>query len=78
MPLGDIATGLFEIIIKVVGEIFLEIIIKGPGYVIVRLFKTPKSGEIEPDNPLAIIAGVIFWILIGLGVFFTYMVMSAE
>jgi len=76
MPLGDIAVGFFEIIIRVVGEILLEIIIKGPGYVIVRLFKTPKSGEVEPDGALAIIAGVVFWVLIGVGAFLTYMAMS--
>ena len=78
MPLGDIAVGLFEVIIRVVGEILLEIIVKGPGYVIVRLFNPPKSGEVDPDGALAIAVGIAFWVLIGVAAFFTYMVISGE
>lgn len=78
MPLGDIAAGLFEIVIRVVGEILLEIIVKGPGYIIVRLFTTPKNREVEPDGVLVIAVGVAFWVLIGAGVFFIYLVVSGE
>ena len=78
MPLGDIAAGLFEIIAKIVGEFLLEIIVKGPGYVIVRLFTTPKSSEIELDDVLVLAVGIAFWVLIGGGAFFTYMAMSGE
>ena len=78
MPLSDIAAGLFEIIIRVAGQILLEIIIKGPGYVIVRIFATPKRGEGEPDEALAVAVGIAFWIIIGAGAFFTYMAISDE
>jgi len=75
MPLGDIAAGLFEIIVRLIVEVLLEIIVKGPGYVLVRI---SKGKEAEPDGALVITLGVTFWLLIGLGAFFVYLIMSGE
>ena len=69
MPLGDIAAGVFEVLGKFVGQIFIEIIlellIKGPGYLILKILKRSHAGEVDPDSGIVIITGITFWILLG-------------
>jgi hypothetical protein len=54
MPLGDIA-GHFLV------EVVLELLIKGPGYFIARLFKP----GINPDSAWSIFFGLVFWAILG-------------
>ena len=68
MPIEEIASGLFRIIGKLIGQVFLElifeIILKGPGYIIVKLFS--KNKEKEPSETPVFIVGVLFWVVIAL------------
>ena len=59
-----------------VGEIFVELVfeimIKGSGYILLRLFR-PKS---DPGEGACAIVGIIFWILVGTAAYFIYGTMS--
>ena len=71
MPIEEIASGLFRIIGKLIGQVFLEvileIILKGPGYIIIKLFSKNKAKE--PSETTAFIVGILFWAVIALIVF---------
>ena len=54
MPVG-------EIVGHVLIEIVLEVLVKGPGFFIARLFKR----DADPDGGWAILAGVLFWACLG-------------
>ena len=57
MPLGEIAGHLLI-------EVVLEILIKGPGFLIARMLKP----DIDPESKWSIVLGVLFWgVLGGLG-----------
>jgi len=79
MPLGDIAVGFLEIVVRFIGQFFLEVIleifIKGPGYLIVKLLSFSKK-KTDPDSFLAIIAGLLFWVIIGYGAFLVYSIVE--
>ncbi|MDR2188703.1 MAG: hypothetical protein LBE62_11770 [Azonexus sp.] len=72
MPLGDIAGevlgGIFRFVGRALFEIVGEIVIKGAGYVLIRIFK-PKS---EPDELACAIVGLLFWAAVGVGAYFVY------
>lgn len=74
MPLGDIAGevigSIFRVIAEVVIEIFFEISIKGPGYLIVRVFR-PRD-RFNPDGAVVILVGICFWVVILVGGYFAY------
>lgn len=74
MPLGDVVAGLFELIGRFFGqvfiEIFLEIIVRGPGYLIARLFSGSKNTD--PDGWLALLLGIAFWAVIAAGAYFVF------
>lgn len=76
MPLGDIAVGFFEIVGRFIGQLFIEIIlevlIKGPGYIIVRMFTSPSKKDIDTDGVLVLFSGVIFWVIIGFSAYWIY------
>lgn len=76
MPLGEIAAGIFEVIFRFIAQFFIEIVIeilvKVPGYMIVKLFSFPKDREINEDGFLVVFAGLIFWLVIGFGSYYTY------
>ena len=59
-----------------VGEIFVELVfeimIKGSGYILLRIFR-PKS---DPGEGACAIVGIIFWILVGTAAYFIYRAMS--
>jgi hypothetical protein len=48
-----------EAILRVVGELVIEVIIKGPGYLIVRISR-PKD-KTDPDGCLVTLVGLAFW-----------------
>ena len=66
MPVG-------EVVGHVLVEIVLELLIKGPGFFIARLFKP----SVDPDGAWSIIAGLLFWALLGGLVYGTYRVIAA-
>jgi hypothetical protein len=78
MPLGDIAGevigGILRFIAQIIVEIFFEILIKGPGYLIVRIFRPRES--IDADGAAVILVGVCFWVVVLLGGYFAYTAIS--
>lgn len=62
MPLGDIASEVLGSVFRFVGHVLLdvvaEIIIKGPGYLICRLF----SKDVDPDGMRVAVVSILFWI----------------
>lgn len=54
MPLG-------EVVGHVLVEVVLELLIKGPGFFIARLFKE----DVDPDGAWSIVVGLLFWGLLG-------------
>ena len=72
MPLGEIAGEVLGGIFRLVGELFLQIVvellIKGPGYFICRLFRK----EVNPDGAAVVFVGLLFWVLIGSGIYVVY------
>ena len=76
---GEILVGILRIVgrfvVEIVGRVMvdlvLEIMIKGSGYILLRIFR-PKS---DPGEGVCTIAGIVFWILIGTSVFLIYRAM---
>ena len=77
MPLGEIAGEALGGIVRVVGrilfEVFFEFIIQGTGYVLVRTVR-PKT---EPDDTVCTVVGLLFWVVAGIGGYFTYRATAA-
>ena len=70
MPLGVVAEGIFQLIVDFVSDIIFEILVKGSGYIILRyIFQMGRRKELDPDSAGVIITGIIFWMLLGFGVF---------
>lgn len=61
----DVFEGLFRIIGRLIGyfivEIVFEILIKGTGYFITRLF---TKNDPNPEGFLVIFVGAVFWVII--------------
>ena len=74
MPLGDIAVqvlgGVFRFIAEVFLNIVLEVLVKGPGYLICRVFW--KAEDIDPDQFKVLVAGLLFWVAIIAGGYAAY------
>ena len=72
MPIGELAGGLIATVLRFIGQFFAEIVfeiaIKGTGYFICRLF----GRRVNPDGYLATFAGLLFWGLIGIAVFWLF------
>lgn len=62
MPLGEIASEVLGSVFRFVGHMLLdvvaEVIVKGPGYLICRLF----SKDVDPDGMRVAVVGILFWI----------------
>ena len=61
----DIAGGLIRFLVSILKQIYIELIlellIKGPGYFIVKMItNTPP----DPDGYLVVISGILFWVVI--------------
>jgi hypothetical protein len=68
MPLGDIAGEALGSALRVIGRVFFEIVfellIKGVGYALIKLFR-PQS---EPSDTSCGMVGLVFWMaLIAVG-----------
>jgi hypothetical protein len=72
MPIGDAAGeflgGVLRAIGNIVLEVVLEILIRGPGYLICRIFKK----DINPEGGWVIVAGLAFWIFVAVGGLYSY------
>lgn len=72
MPIGDIAGELLGGVLRVIGnivlEIVLEILIRGPGYLLCRIFKK----DVNPEGGWVTVVGLAFWIFVSVGGFYTY------
>jgi hypothetical protein len=73
MPIGEIAMellgGTIRVVSHIVIEIVLEILIRGPGYLICRMLRK----GIDPESGWVVLAGVMFWMLMAIGGYFSYM-----
>ena len=76
MPLGDLAAGLFEILgrlfFQFFVEIILEIVIKGPGYLIARYLLFRDETFLEGSETGITLIGISFWLIIGLSAYGIY------
>jgi hypothetical protein len=65
MPLGEIAgeivVGLLRFVAQFFFDVVLEVLVRGPGYFIGRIF----SRYIDPDGLAVLFIGVMFWVAIG-------------
>lgn len=63
----DVVGGIFKFIGRAIGQIFIELIlellIKGPSYLIIKFFS--KNNEKEPTENKLIIIGLLFWCFVG-------------
>ena len=63
----EVVAGIFKFIGRAIVQIFieliLEILIKGPGYLIIKFFS--NLNEKEPTENKIIITGILFWCLVG-------------
>jgi|GraSoi2013_100cm_1033763.scaffolds.fasta_scaffold496267_2 hypothetical protein len=79
MPLGEIAGEVIAGILRVIGqfvlELVLEILIKGPGYVIVRALRRRK--DIDPEGAVVILVGILFWVVLVVGGYVAYRYVAA-
>lgn len=65
---GEILGGLVRFVGGLVAEVVLEIAIRGPGYLIGRLFKK----DIDPDGGWVVLIGIAFWVFVGVVGYFSY------
>lgn len=72
MPIGDVAGELLGGMLRAIGSIIvefvLEIVIRGPGYLICRMAKR----DIDPDGGWVVVVGLAFWGVIGVFGYFAY------
>jgi len=70
----EVVAGIFKFIGRAIVQVFVELIfellIKGPGYIIVMLFSINK--EKEPTENQSLIVGIIFWSVIGICVYLVF------
>ena len=63
----EVIVGIFKFIGRAIVHIFIELIlellIKGPGYLIIKIFS--NINEKEPTENKIIIIGLLFWCLVG-------------
>ncbi len=75
----EVVEGFFKFAARIIGQIFIELIfeilIKGPGYFIVKLFSVEAP---DTDSARVIFTGVLFWLLIGFGSYGVYSAVSSS
>ena len=50
-----------ELVAHFVGEVVIELAIRGPGYVLARVFKP----SVDPDGAMTLVTGLAFWLVVG-------------
>jgi len=75
----EVFEGFFKLVARLIGQIFIELIfeilIKGPGYFIIKLFSVAAP---DPDSAKVIFTGILFWVIIGLSSYGVYSVLGAS
>lgn len=65
MPMGDIVGGALAGVMRALGslllELVLEILIRGPGYLVCRIFRK----DVDPDSGGVLLTGLALWALVG-------------
>jgi hypothetical protein len=78
MPLGEIAAEVLGGVVRFIGglivDVVLEIAIRGPGYLICRLFKK----NIDAESNWVVVTGIVFWLLVGVVAYFFYSYLSEQ
>ncbi len=69
MLLDEIAAGFLKMLGRIFVEVVVEILIKGPGYFIAKVFFKPP---IDPDGWQAGLCGIILWVALGVGGYFVF------
>ena len=76
MPVGEIASELFGGVLRFVGNIFLEVVleflIRGPGYLLCKIFKK----NINPEGAPVVFVGIAFWVVVTVGAWCIYQEIS--
>ena len=69
----DVVEGIFRVVGRFIGQIFIEIVfellIKGPGYFISKVF---TKHDPNPDGFVVVITGILFWVVVGFGFYSIY------
>jgi len=72
MPIGEVAVellgGAVRVVVHVFIEIVLEILIRGPGYLICRMLHK----DIDTESGWVILAGLLLWAFVAFGGYFVY------
>jgi hypothetical protein len=55
---------ILEVILKAIGELALEVALKGPGWAIQRFVF--RNEHANPDGLSVVLCGILFWVLLGL------------
>ena len=67
MALGEIAGEILSSVFRFVGQVLIdlvaEVIVKGPGYLICRLF----SRDVDPNGMRVAVVSILFWIALATG-----------
>lgn len=78
MPIGEIAGellgGIFRILGNFLAEVVFEILVKGLGYLVCRLF----SKSVDPDGISVVLAGFAAWGVIFVALYFGYDYLSSQ
>jgi len=53
----------FEIVIRALAELMFGLLIRGPGWMIVRRFR--QSDDVNADGCFVFLVGLLFWIVLG-------------
>jgi hypothetical protein len=59
--IGEVVVGAARVILGVLVEVGGELLIKGPGYLICRLF----ARDVDMDGGTVVVSGFLVWIIIG-------------
>ena len=59
--LGECVVGAVRIVVGALAEIGGELLIRGPGYLVCRLF----SRNVDFESGTVVISGLLFWVVIG-------------
>lgn len=64
----EVLGGLFRFLGRMLLEVVLEAILRGPGYLLCRLFRK----DVDPESGLVVVVGLSFWLCAALGAWYLY------
>ena len=67
MPIDELAGGFLRILARLIGyfiiEIILELLIRGPGYILLKFISGNTRKQVEPDGIPVLLVGILFWVV---------------